>query len=66
MTSSKTEANVTSNITMDVRSSKGALLDATSKAAAGVLSDDDLSKVSGGRVRTSDRHQKAVLDFAKG
>jgi hypothetical protein len=25
-----------------------------------------LSKVSGGRVRTSDRAQKALLDFVKG
>jgi hypothetical protein len=66
MTFSKTEANVTSNITADVRSSRGALVDAASNAAAGVLSDEDLSKVSGGRVKTSDKQQKAVLDFVKG
>jgi hypothetical protein len=66
MTSSKTEANVTSNVTADVGSSKDALVDATSNIAAGVLSDEDLSKVSGGRVKTSDRQQKAVLDFVKG
>jgi bacteriocin-like protein len=42
-----------------------ALLDATPNAAT-VLSDDELSKVSGGRVKTSDRQQKAVLDFVKG
>jgi bacteriocin-like protein len=44
---------------------KGALLDATPNAAA-VLSDEELSKVSGGRVKTSDKQQKAVLDFVKG
>jgi bacteriocin-like protein len=30
------------------------------------LSDQELSQVSGGRVKTSDRLQKAVLDFLKG
>ncbi len=30
------------------------------------LSDEQLSKVSGGRVKTSDKQQKAVLDFVKG
>ena len=44
---------------------EGARRDATPNAAA-VLSDEDLSKVSGGRVKTSDKMQKAVLDFVKG
>lgn len=30
------------------------------------LTDEQLSKVSGGRVKTSDKQQKAVLDFVKG
>jgi bacteriocin-like protein len=66
MTSSKSAANVTSNVTADAGSSKNARLDSTSNPAAGVLSDEELSKVSGGRVRTSDRAQKALLDFVKG
>jgi bacteriocin-like protein len=65
MTSSKSAAHV-SNVTAVAGSSKDARLDSTSNAAAGVLSDEELSKVSGGRVRTSDRQQKAVLDFLKG
>ena len=44
---------------------EGALLDATSNAVA-ALSDEELSKISGGRVKTSDKLQKAVLDFVKG
>jgi hypothetical protein len=44
---------------------ESALLDATPQAGA-VLSDEDLSKVSGGRVKTSDKQHKAVLDFIKG
>jgi hypothetical protein len=31
-----------------------------------ILSDDALGTVAGGRVKTSDRQQKAVLDFIKG
>lgn len=34
--------------------------------AAFELTDDQLSKVAGGRVKTSDKQQKAVLDFLKG
>jgi hypothetical protein len=41
----------------------GALLDATRNAAE-VLPDGG-SKVSSGRIKTSDKFQKAVLDFAK-
>ena len=44
---------------------KSARLDAESNVIAAV-SDQELSQVSGGRVRTSDRQQKAVLDFVKG
>jgi bacteriocin-like protein len=44
---------------------QGAGPDATRNPVAR-LSDDELSTVSGGRVKTSDRQQKAVLDFIKG
>ena len=44
---------------------EGARPDVTPNAIA-VLSDDALSQVSGGRVKTSDKLQKAVLDFVKG
>jgi hypothetical protein len=44
---------------------KRARLDVTPNAIA-ALSDEALSQVSGGRVKTSDKLQKAVLDFIKG
>jgi hypothetical protein len=44
---------------------ESALLDATANVAA-VLSDEELGKVSGGRVKTSDKMQQALLDFVKG
>jgi hypothetical protein len=34
--------------------------------AAFELTDEQLSKVAGGRVKTSDKQQKAVMDFIKG
>lgn len=38
----------------------------TSKDASIELSEGQLDDVAGGRVKTSDKQQKAVLDFVKG
>jgi bacteriocin-like protein len=74
MTSSKTDANVTSNATADPASSKDALLD-TTPAAAVVLSDDELNQVSGGtriearpvnKAKTADKAFNAMSEYIRG
>ena len=64
MTSSKSPANVTTNIAAG--SSKDALLDATPDAAA-VLSDEELNQVSGGtKAKSAEKAFNAAMAFVKG
>jgi bacteriocin-like protein len=74
MTSSKSPANVTSNIAAGA-SSKDALLDATPDAAA-VLSEEELSQVSGGtnvnqdvtvtKMKSATKAHNATMGYIKG